>query len=176
MRIFSIILIIGLLFSACSKDGFFNPTAINSDGFLGITYTNEAGDIIGPEDPTDWLFYWGHSQYLRMPKLSATEKIIVIPESFGVNPAYPNPFSGSISIELELPVATHMSLVIIDKNLHIVFDTAFYSEAGIPTIIWKGLDNQGRRLPDGVYRVIYDIRIGEGLTGFGDIWLQSKPL
>ena len=65
---------------------------------------------------------------------------------------YPNPFSSSTTIPLEIKQRGHVTLEILDIRgaiVKILVSRVF--EPGITTIQWDGTDAQGNRLPDGIY-------------------------
>ncbi len=192
MRFFYFVLLIGLLPLACTNENTFDPTAIKSDGFRGITYTNEVGDIVGPVDKTDWRFHPGYSQYEYLPQLTnieisptACDSIpidgrSVLPYRYAIRPASPNPFEYCTAVIIELPTATNYSVVIINENQQIVYDQKGYQEAGYFRFVWTGIDRFGNEATDGIYRVIFVIEvqnnIGDDINigGFGDIWLKRN--
>ncbi len=72
---------------------------------------------------------------------------------------YPNPFSSSTTIEYILNQAFSATLLICDILGHQVaqFDVPQGSQ-GLNTIIWNGLNNEGQRVPSGLY--IYRLEAG----------------
>lgn len=64
---------------------------------------------------------------------------------------YPNPFSQSISIEINLPQAQHLTAEILDmsgKLIRILYDGVAEEQT---ILIWDGKDNSGQKVSSGIY-------------------------
>lgn len=131
--------------------------------FKGITFTDYEGNIIGPVDPTDWQIYAASFD----PGLSSVPK--VLPDGFGVEPAYPNP-SDAFSLRLVLPERSTIEITIQDNDFRTVRHIEFIHDAGMVLYYLVGHDDLGRKLPCGIYRVRYRFK-EHGLAGYGDVWL-----
>lgn len=163
----SILGIVAFSLAGCSHDGPFDPTLLN-DGFTGITYTNEFGEIIGPVDPDDWQLYAGPPDYPIAFKGNVIAAIL--PEGFETAAAYPNPSNSQISFTFAFSEAVEWSLKIINDNYVAVRTISGYSEAGIAVITWDLCDENGNKLPDDIYRAVYDFG---SCSGYGDVWISD---
>ncbi|QXD16220.1 T9SS type A sorting domain-containing protein [Rhodocaloribacter litoris] len=81
------------------------------------------------------------------------------PESFALEPNYPNPFHGTTTIRFMLPEAATVRLAVYDL-LGREVTTLFSGElpAGSHTVSWAGRDARGALLPSGVY--LYRLEAG----------------
>lgn len=68
--------------------------------------------------------------------------------------AHPNPFNPSLAIEFALPQAGHVRLQIFDVRGRLVRNLLNEDRpTGSGTIMWHGLDDQGRAMASGVYQL-----------------------
>ncbi|RJQ60818.1 MAG: hypothetical protein C4517_09875 [Stygiobacter sp.] len=108
MKTFCSVLLLGLIIVFGCKDVAFEPEIVYS----GITETREAGpEPIGVIDSGDWLEqfnYWSHSM----------DAAIMIPVSYKVSPAYPNPTKRFSTIRFTLPQTDSVVIVVDDKTLN----------------------------------------------------------
>ena len=81
----------------------------------------------------------------------------VVPETYGLAPSYPNPFTHSASIGFALPRVTEINVKICDVSGRVVTVLAdgTYGPAHY-TMLWDGVDAEGRRVSPGVYICILD--------------------
>jgi hypothetical protein len=167
MKLLRIILIAGIgLLIGCSSGDKFDPTLFN-EGFTGITYTNELGEIIGPVDENDWNLYVGGPHYFYY---NAVDKAAdIIPDSFGSGYAYPNPTDGQTTFRFAVPVYTKFGMVIINEKRQVLKSINEEFEAGEHELTWDMRDDRGNKLLPGIYRVIYEFRGGAHLSGYGDV-------
>ena len=81
--------------------------------------------------------------------------VLQIPESFSLATAYPNPFNSSTRIKFTNSRQGRISLEIYDisgKWISRIVDGHFSS--GTHSLIWKGIDPNGRPVPSGSYLVV----------------------
>jgi len=93
----------------------------------------------------------------------------VLPTSYGMNLAYPNPFNEKVTISYALPQLTQVELSIYDATGHLV--RVLESGAQTPgqyRVVWDGKDNAGRNAAKGIY--YYRISAGE-FTKSGSVTL-----
>ncbi len=152
----------------CDHTGPIDPT-LNNDGFKGITYTDEQGNIVGAIDPTDWQLNKSCASY-SFPGSPYCPGKTIIPHWSKARPAYPNPSNDSFTLVFRLAAAVPWSLSVIDENHRILYSALGFSEAGTLFVTWKAEDEPGHRLQSGVYRVIY--RLGR-FCGHGDLWFTN---
>ena len=82
-----------------------------------------------------------------------------VPEAFGLDQSYPNPFNPSTTIRYGLPEASNVSLVvysILGQQVRMLVSGA--QGAGYHTVVWDGRDEAGRMAAMGVY--IYRLQAG----------------
>jgi len=83
----------------------------------------------------------------------------VLPEAFGLDQSYPNPFNPSTTIRYGLPEASNVSLVvynILGQQVRTLVNGA--QGPGYHSVVWDGRDEAGRVAATGVY--IYRLQAG----------------
>ncbi|MEW5925393.1 MAG: hypothetical protein AB1746_15540 [Candidatus Zixiibacteriota bacterium] len=172
-------IILSSIIVGCSdKEGVVFDWTLANDGFQGITYTGSDGVILGPTDPDDWRLFSGSPTFLifkeNINELSTDNIDIIIPVSFHLHPAYPNPSNSEIVLSFDLPVYSPWRITIIDDNYNTIRMFEDNSEAGTIVVTWDGKDQSGRRMSGDIYRVVYEFYSGgSGLWGYGDIWMTN---
>jgi FlgD Ig-like domain/LVIVD repeat len=78
---------------------------------------------------------------------------VLAPTATRLEPIAPNPFRGATSISYFLPENTRTSLRIYNVGAQLirVLDQNAIREAGQHRVAWDGRDDQGQRVPSGVY-------------------------
>jgi len=74
------------------------------------------------------------------------------PDKFSLWQNYPNPFNTQTSIKYEIPIASHVKIVVsnvLGRKVKILVDKN--TEAGFYTIYWDGIDDQGEHVVSGIY-------------------------
>ena len=90
----------------------------------------------------------------------------VLPSSFNLFNNYPNPFNPSTTITYELPIASHVNLVIYDINGREINKlVSKMQSADTYSVLWDGADVFGNKVASGVYFVVLES---------GDVRLQNK--
>jgi hypothetical protein len=128
--------------------------------WTGITVTNANGDVVGPEDPSDWGCVGGGSS----GRPGTPEDVVPVPAppptSLCLLPAYPNPTSTAATLMFSLPTTSQVSLVVYAKKgngPHGAFPVralvAREMAAGFYTVVWDGNDDRGMRVAPDIYRV-----------------------
>ncbi|MCH9031249.1 MAG: hypothetical protein IIB00_03185 [candidate division Zixibacteria bacterium] len=152
---------------SCSGNGIADPTFL-FDGYTGITYTNEIGEIVGPIDPSDWQV--SLSSQIGLLSSDSRENQIslskVIPTKFAINPAYPNPSVSQFKLTIEFPIASSYSITVLDFEGRTIRSISGEADAGAFNIL---IDLRSEKA--GVYRVFYAF---SGLSGYGDVWLVNS--
>lgn len=82
-----------------------------------------------------------------------------LPAAFGLTQNYPNPFNPVTRIRYQLPQSSHVLLEVFNtlgKRVAVLADAA--QPAGYYSLTWIARDEQGNRLPSGIY--VYRLRAG----------------
>jgi hypothetical protein len=163
---------------ACSK-GVVDLT-YNNEVFRGITYTDSLGNIVGPVDSSDWQISDMPINYAYRVSSGIAGEGWPYPIKCYNGPAYPNPTAHSVDIHFYLPIANHFRAVIINENQQVV---ARFKKDWLLwgfSIYWHLNDLNDRRVPPGMYRMIYQLSNAENCdsgytySGYGDIWVIDK--
>jgi hypothetical protein len=75
----------------------------------------------------------------------------LLPISFALHPAYPNPFNPSTTIEFDLPEASWVRLTIYDVMGREMKRWQTAERPGYKSIVWQGVDANGQLVPTGMY-------------------------
>lgn len=135
--------------------------------FADITPTDPQGTIIGAADPNDWGCLGGQQSGSGVPSGPPTR--------FCFRPAYPNPSAGQVSLGFAVPRASMLDITVYGQKhgphsafvVRTLADQSF--AAGEFTYLWDGTDDQGARVPPGLYRAVLTTPDG---TICGDIELH----
>lgn len=79
-------------------------------------------------------------------------KPTVMPVTYELGNAYPNPFNPSTAIEYAIPVSNHVSLKVsnlLGQTVRTLVDR--YVTAGTYKVVWDGRDEAGNTVPSGIY-------------------------
>ena len=88
---------------------------------------------------------------------SATE---MIPSTFQLMQNHPNPFNPVTQISYHLPHSTKVSLKIYNIQGQVIKTLVDeFQTAGIKSVVWNGLDEQGRKVASGIY--VYQLTAGQ---------------
>ena len=85
------------------------------------------------------------------------EKEVILPQTFKVHLAYPNPFNPSTTLEFDLPVAAKVECCIFDLRGNLIKDYKYNKQAGTHRIIWNGSN-----IPSSIYLIRF---VAEALDG-----------
>ncbi|MEW6686019.1 MAG: FlgD immunoglobulin-like domain containing protein [Candidatus Edwardsbacteria bacterium] len=154
-----------LLLVGCSKRFLREPQV-----FWGITKTNEEGDIISA-DPDDWRSGNESSQNSQdKQQFPSSYPIYPIPTIFKIGPAYPNPATGQVRIECQLPASAKVCMFIVNEQGKIVRKMMVGKLApGYYLQIWDIRDEEGNQVPPGIYRCYFQSKLFES---HGDIEIK----
>ena len=136
--------------------------------FEGITFTDPQGTIVGATDPGDWGCLGG-------PPRRAAGVPAPPPTQFCFRPACPNPSTGAVRLSFSLPRASPVSVTLYGQKhgLRSAYLIRTLTEgtlvAGEFTLLWDGTDDQGARVPTGLYRAVMTVPDG---TICGDIEIR----
>jgi hypothetical protein len=84
----------------------------------------------------------------------------IIPKEFDLYQNYPNPFNPNTTIRYALKQSTRVTLAVFNllgQEVRTLVKTR--QEAGYKTVIWDGLNNQGRKVASGIY--LYRLEAGD---------------
>jgi hypothetical protein len=105
------------------------------------------GGIAGAYRNDVWWLNWSSLVAVDPPLPSASAR-------FALAPPHPNPARGSVSMEVSIPRASRVSLVIHDsagRVVHRIADAPFVP--GRHVLVWDRRSDDGRVVPSGVYFV-----------------------
>jgi hypothetical protein len=96
----------------------------------------------------------------KMPTIqSESATIVEMPKSYNVEQNYPNPFNPETTINFQLPVDSQVILKIYNMmGQEITTLVSGMLSAGNHSIMWNGRNNQGKKVPSGMY--LYQFRAG----------------
>jgi hypothetical protein len=98
--------------------------------------------------------------YIRYGAVSVDDDNSALPTDYAVRQNYPNPFNPETNFEYQLPKAGHVSIEIyniLGQNVRNLLSAD--QEAGVYTAHWNGMNNNGARVPSGIY--FYRVTAGE---------------
>ncbi|OGG44698.1 MAG: hypothetical protein A3F84_28760 [Candidatus Handelsmanbacteria bacterium RIFCSPLOWO2_12_FULL_64_10] len=125
------------------------------------TITVTARDASGNEATSKGTVTVRHDQWKKAKVGLALvgEEAPQVPEAFGLEQSYPNPFNPATTIRYALPEASNVSLVvynILGQQVRVLVNGA--QGPGYHTAVWDGRDEAGRMAATGVY--IYRLQAG----------------
>ena len=95
--------------------------------------------------------YWG---WISRWAVLETDDENIIPNEFKISPAYPNPFNPSAKIDMEIPDAGIVQIIIYDILGRIVLDhKKEFPSAGKYQFVWNPRTTSGQSLATGTYIV-----------------------
>ena len=138
--------------------------------FEGITSTDPQGAVIGLPDSGDWGCLGGSAS-----GTAGVSPPLPPPTQVCFDPAYPNPASGAVRLGFTLPRSLPVSITVYGQKhgphsaflVRTLADQSF--AAGVFALIWDGKDDQGARVPPGLYRAVMTVPDG---TICGDIEIR----
>jgi len=83
-----------------------------------------------------------------------TEEMILVPEKYALNSAYPNPFNPATTIQFDLPEAAIVDLRVFNLLGNEVWryeSGKINLNAGRYHVVWNGRDNDGNAVSTGMY-------------------------
>jgi len=80
-----------------------------------------------------------------------------LPDKFSVDPAFPNPFNPSTSINYQIPIDSNVSIRIFNLEGRLIMNLVNLNKsAGYYSTEWNGFDKVGKVVASGVYLVVVD--------------------
>ena len=137
-----------LLIVGCDDE---NPELEN---FSGITEIDADGNVIS-EDSNDW---YGNEYSNAHCIIETTSEggVNVLPATYTLIPAFPNPFDTLVSIHYGLPTDSNVKMTIIDRNGNpiqvLVNDN---QTTGYYCVSWDGKDESGEIVTSELYRLLF---------------------
>ena len=140
-------------------ESIFSPLQISEDDYdwagEDIDLTDDGGAIIAVDN--------GQFGFLRIENVQNAlniDKEKLVTENFRLFSNFPNPFNSSTKINYQLLYQNYIRLNIFDTNGNAVIELVNeFQRAGIHSIPWKGINDQGLNLPSGIY--YYQIQVGD---------------
>jgi len=154
------------IYRSLRRDGDYrriNLELIGGKGSSSVAHTYSYTDV----GLTDGVTYWYKLESLELSgvgkgygPISAMPWAGPFPDSYPLLTNYPNPFKPRTVIEYSLPKAAEVSLRVYDScgRLVRVLEEGG-KEEGWHSVVWDGLDLDGREVGSGVY--IYMLRVGD---------------
>ena len=104
--------------------------------------------------------------------ITVNSEVAQQPESFSIEPSYPNPFSASTTLRYTLREPSGVEVRVVDMlgRVHTVSSSRF-QDVGTHEIVWDGTDESGVRLPSGNY--IFLVDIGESIETKQVVFLRD---
>jgi hypothetical protein len=145
-------------------------TDIDNDGFMELIacYQGEVDSvkqIVGTD--TNWVAnpYFSPIRIIEfgddeLGLVVAINPIVITPNDFKLDAAYPNPFNPTTSISYYLPIAKTISLSVYNirgELVSVIVDNQ-NMEAGTHNVVWGATDMNGAPLSTGVY--VYTLKYG----------------
>ena len=87
-----------------------------------------------------------------LPVTSVNFNVPGVPQQFILHNNYPNPFNPATTIAFQLPTATDVMVKIynmLGREVKVLISKRF--DAGTYSVLWDGLDSQGKQVASGVY-------------------------
>ena len=140
-------------------ESIFSPLQISEDDYdwagEDIDLTDDGGAIIAVDN--------GQFGFLRIENVQNAlniDKEKLVTENFRLFSNSPNPFNSTTKINYQLLYQNYIRLNIFDTNGNAVIELVNeFQRAGIHSIPWKGINDQGLNLPSGIY--YYQIQVGD---------------
>ncbi|HJM83687.1 MAG TPA: CotH kinase family protein [Candidatus Marinimicrobia bacterium] len=118
--------------------------------FIGNTYEEEV------EYLRDWILK--RMNWMDNELLGSHTKMCLIPEKFGLNTVYPNPFNYFTSVQYSLPIGTYVKLDIFNsKGEHIREIYNGLDRPGQHIFNWNGKNKNGQPVSSGVYLISLEV-------------------
>jgi hypothetical protein len=81
-----------------------------------------------------------------------SQKVIAVPDEFALHQNYPNPFNPVTTIQYDIPVETHVNLIVYDilgREVRMLLNQT--EQPGYKSIRWNGRNNAGQEISAGMY-------------------------
>jgi hypothetical protein len=81
-----------------------------------------------------------------------SQKIIAVPDEFALHQNYPNPFNPVTTIQFDIPIETHVNLIVYDilgREVKTMLNQT--EQPGYKSIRWNGRNNFGQKVSAGMY-------------------------
>jgi len=81
-----------------------------------------------------------------------SQKVIAVPDEFALHQNYPNPFNPVTTIQYDIPVETHVNLIVYDilgREVKMLLNQT--EQPGYKSIRWNGRNNAGQEISAGMY-------------------------
>ena len=121
------------------------------ENVMALTYEDMNCDDAGNYDLTANAIVRGLCDYIGI-NLSGIETENLLPYSYMLHQNYPNPFNPNTLIDYNLPQDGFVRISVLDikgRELSILLEDE--QTTGLKSISWRGVDDQGNKLPSGVY-------------------------
>ncbi len=145
-------------------------TDIDNDGYMEVIacYQSEIDsveEIIGTDTNLVANPFYSPIRIIEfgddeLGEVVAIDPVVITPDDFKLNAAYPNPFNPTTSISYSLPLAKEVSLKIYNVRgelVNVLVDNQRV-EAGTHNVVWNATDMMGAPLATGVY--VYTLTYG----------------
>ncbi len=124
-------------------------TFMLDNGVERETFRWEVGAVSGSD--TTWNTDGPSSLEIDLSTLAVVDDSH-LPQLFALHQNYPNPFNPVTTVHYELPMQSHVRLVIYDmRGREVIRLVERYESAGFKKVSWNSSDHMGRPVPTGIY-------------------------
>jgi len=119
-------------------------------------YTNrwDSVAVIWEHEVEDGRELWWAKDTLKLP-VSVAPGIPILPKSFSVGNAYPNPFNGNTHIKYSVRIPSTVEISVFDLSGRLISNVQEIPPAGTHSYSWNGLTTQGQACESGVYLLTF---------------------
>ncbi len=108
---------------------------------------------------------WATEQSFEIEPSSITESPTVVPQEFGLQSVYPNPFNPATTLSFNVPHTTSGRLAVFNTSGQVVTVISEGNfQAGKHQLSWDGYDQYGNAVSSGIYLFVLHTKSGSSIT------------